>query len=117
MVNYAQATGDLTGLEEISDETCNACEGGLDFLRKVNRHGGTVDGGVKTVVDAKSLGYSKHEGVYRDATVEFTLRSTKQTVSYSGARGTESYRGGTAEMTAVARKKNDEWTMIFWAVR
>ena len=45
MVNYAQATGDLSGLASLSSKECAACRAGADSLREIFAKGGQIVGG------------------------------------------------------------------------
>ena len=45
LINYAQVTGDVKGLEKVSGPNCDGCRGGIDAIKEVYRAGGHASGG------------------------------------------------------------------------
>ncbi|MEV5001849.1 DUF6318 family protein [Nocardioides sp. LML1-1-1.1] len=57
LINYAQVTGDVKGLEKVSGPSCDGCKAGIDGIVKIYRGGGQVSGSLEriSVDDLKSL--------------------------------------------------------------
>lgn len=45
LINYAQVTGDVKGLEGVSGPNCDGCRGGINAIEEVYRAGGHASGG------------------------------------------------------------------------
>lgn len=114
-VNYAQATGDLDDLRELSAEECAACRGGLDYLEKVFSKDGHIVGGDNEVAGIEIVGFVKHRGRYSDAVVNLTLRTTPQSVEFPGTSKDERYAGGKSTLEMRVRLLPDERRVISWS--
>lgn len=112
MVNYAQATGDIEGLKALASESCAACRAGTDYLDRVFRSDGVIDGGVARV-RVMSSGFIR-DGADSDAVVVFDVRTTRQTVDYSGTRDDEAFPGGKTRLTAILDPQPGGWLMQSW---
>ncbi len=110
MVNYAQATGDLDGLESMTDQSCTACRGGLEALEKIFAHDGTVTGGVNSL-SATRTGHLQNDD---RLTVWFELSTTRQSIDYAGDRRDEVYRAAKVKLMAVLRRDNARWVIEYW---
>lgn len=49
LINYAQVTGDVAGLEKVSGPKCRGCRSGVGAIREHYRAGGTIKGGAYSV--------------------------------------------------------------------
>ncbi len=114
MVNYAQATGDLAGLREISSDKCVACKAGLKYLEKVFADDGAISGGVSRVLDPQAVFARRNGTTY--AVVEFRLRTTPQTVNFPAHARDKRYEGGTSAMRSRLSPATTGWVMDYWDV-
>ena len=112
MVNYAQATGDLSGLKSLASEACAACRAGTDYLDRVFGSDGIIEGGVASV-RVTSSGFIR-DGADSDAVVVFDVRTTRQTVDYPGTRDDEVFPGGKTRLTAILDPEPGGWLMQSW---
>ncbi|MBI2244131.1 MAG: hypothetical protein HYU55_09390 [Nocardioides sp.] len=110
MVNYAQATGDLDGLESMTDQSCTACKGGLAALQRIFARDGRVVGGVNSLSRLRSGHLQGDERL----TVWFDLSTTKQLINYPGDRKDEVYRVATAKLMTVLRRDKGQWVIEYW---
>ncbi len=110
MVNYAQATGDLDGLESMTDQSCTACRGGLAALRRIFARDGRVTGGVNSLSRVRG---GHLQGDERLA-VWFDLSTTRQLINYPGDRKDEVYRVATAKLMTVLRRDQGQWVIEYW---
>lgn len=113
MVNYAQATGDVEGLREVSSPTCVACQGGIDGLNEVFDNGGSISGGTGRVSDV-DVGFIKERGSTQ-AIVEFVLSTSRQVVDYRGTKDDVVYPAGRSEMRAALTPAAGSWAMSYWS--
>lgn len=111
-VNYAQRTGDLSSLREISAEECIACQAGLDYLADVFAKDGSITGGVGRVSDATAA-FATNDGVTY-AVVDFALTTDRQTVDLPGVRDDETYKGGRSDVRARLAPAATGWVMNYW---
>jgi len=112
MVNYAQATGDLDGLQSLADASCAACREGTSYLERVFSDGGEISGGAATV-RVRTTGFVKDQG-RSNAVVVFDVSSTRQRVDYPGDRRDESYPGGVTRLSAILIPHAGTWLMSSW---
>ena len=116
-VNYAQETGDLTGLQSLSSEACDACRGGLRYLEDVFDRNGTIEGGDNSVSNIEVLGFVRHEGTYSDALLELELRATPQAVRFPDGADDERYAGGTTLVSMRVRLDGASPLVVSWSKR
>lgn len=83
VVNYAQATGDTSGITAISVGGCKGCEGGVAGISKVYAAGGTIRGGKSTPSHLKVEWLQA--GKLQLAYVTVVLRFSAQVVDMPGA--------------------------------
>jgi Family of unknown function (DUF6318) len=112
MVDYAQSSGDLDALRQISSDRCIACQAGIDTLDEIFDKSGVITGGISRVVGPETVFVEGESGL--DAVVEFDLSSTRQRIDYPGATSDEVYRGGTSSVRARLERAGESWTMLFW---
>lgn len=81
LVNYAQQTGDTSGLRAIQGDGCDACTSGADWIDSVYKAGGQIHGGQHTVEEMSAT----HAPVdFKAWLVRCSLLATKTTVSGAG---------------------------------
>ncbi|ABL83551.1 hypothetical protein Noca_4054 [Nocardioides sp. JS614] len=110
MVNYAQATGDVEGLRSLGAEGCNACDGGVQFIRDVVKRSGEVVGGENSISHVRSAFFD--DG--RRITVWCDLANTKQIVDFPGKSDDEIYVAGSVKLQSVLRLDDGGWVIEFW---
>ncbi|MGB0099090.1 MAG: DUF6318 family protein [Nocardioides sp.] len=111
-VNYAQKTGDVDGLRDLSSTRCIACQAGIDYLDDVFANDGEISGGASQVGKLKTAFVD--DGDALDAVVEFELSTSRQRVDYPGRALDEVYRGGTSSMRARLEPTQTAWKMLYW---
>jgi hypothetical protein len=112
MVNYAEQTGDLAAVKRLSSDDCVACRSGLKYLEGVFTDGGEIKGGDQTV-SHPSTSFANNDGV-QEATVQFDLTSTRQTVDYPSDADDKVFDAGTISLLAVLARSGNGWRMIYW---
>lgn len=112
MVNYAQLTGDLSGLVRLSDPNCGACAGGLDFLRRIFNGGGEVRGGEVSVQTHDSI--KVHAGRDVSFRVLADVTNTRQVVDMPGTRKDETYPAATSAIQFIVDPERIGWTVAYW---
>jgi len=116
MVNYAEQSGDLSGLKGLATRQCAACKRGMDYLTDVFKADGEITGGIQTVSRAKTT-FALNNGV-QEATVRFDLTSTRQRVDYPGFAKDTVFKPGTLSLLAVlAPSDGGGWRMVYWGER
>lgn len=111
-VDYAQRTGDLDPLRQVSSEDCLACRSGIQRLEEIFAKDGVISGGTSRVARPKTVFVEGNAGL--DAVVEFDLSSTRQRIDYPAGETDEAYRGGTSAMRARLQRDGIGWIMLFW---
>ena len=112
MVDYAQRTGDLGSLREISSDKCVACQAGIDYLEDVFARHGEFSGGVSRVSNPTTA-FATKDGV-NYAVVDFNLALTRQHVDLPGTDDDETYTGGRNEVRARLESTRSGWIMDYW---
>ena len=110
VVDYAQTTGHLGGLEEMTDATCRACMAGLRALEETFAKGGEVRGGTKSVSHVKSAFFDGGARI----TVWCDLSNTRQVVDLPGTSKDEVYPASTTSIQSVLRATDDGWVLEYW---
>ncbi|GCD91451.1 DUF6318 family protein [Nocardioides sp. LS1] len=115
MVNYAQFTGDLDALEQLGEDGCAACNGGVKFLRNVYAKGGTVKGGRSTVSElhATRLSVGNHDAYE----VTFKLANTLQVIDYEGDKDDQRYPAAIVSGQFVVDPATPGWSVGFWTTQ
>lgn len=109
MVNYAQATGNVTGLSAVAATSCAACASGLDGIVDTYAAGGSISGGRVSVENARAREISSRSG--SAFSVEVTARVNPQTISEPGQRP-EKFDGGPVNFKIVVRSNVDGWKIM-----
>lgn len=109
MVNYAQATGDVDGLRALGLR-CVTCDRGIDSIVEVYEAGGSIRGGVGTVLDPTGVLVGR---TGKRVVVDFTLQNTKQVVDYPGDQRDEVYPSGSLDYRLLVQRSPSEWRARF----
>ena len=83
-INYAQATGDTAGLKKLGLPSCEACNGGLEFIDEIYERGGSNTGGDYTVLSSEVTGRRKVTEQISYYFVDVEAEHTKQVVEGAG---------------------------------
>lgn len=83
-INYAQSTGDTSGLRRLSLPSCEACNGGLDFIESIYERGGSNTGGEYTVVSSEVTGRRQVTDKVSYYFLDVMAEHTKQIVEGAG---------------------------------
>lgn len=110
MVNYAQATGDTSGLRGLSSG-CRPCDSGAAFIESVYGNGGQLTGGVGRV-DHTNVGVLQGQPDKRTV-VHFKLASTRQLEDYPGTKRDKSYPAGAIDFQVVLEPRSGAWTVVY----
>lgn len=114
VANYAQATGDIASLEDLTTSTCEACQGATSFLRGVYRRGGTVTGGESSVSKLRSEKlFAGNKVFYR---VTFTVTNTRQRVDEPGGDRDRVYPAASVTDRFVLNRVDGQWRLAIWEV-
>ena len=109
MVNYAQETGDVSGLKALSTD-CRTCDAAVEYIEDVYGRHGRILGG-----DGRFRGlranFLEHEGRPR-AVVRGDLVSTRQRVEFPGSKDDETYPGGRLPFEFLVELVSDGWTVL-----
>jgi len=114
-VNYAQATGDVDALRRLGDDSCKACQGGVEYLEEVFAADGQISGGDGVVKIREST--LLPDGDVSEAVVKFTLTSTPQHVEYPGTEKDKDFPGGRTTMNALLAQTAAGWVMQSWGAQ
>jgi hypothetical protein len=109
MVNYAQATGDVEGLEGLASR-CGTCDAAVDYIKNIYGRGGRIEGGKGRFRQLKT-NFLDHDGSTR-ALVRGDLVSSRQRVELPGSKHDESYPGGTLPFEVLLERTSDGWTVL-----
>lgn len=113
MVNYAQATGDLSGLESLAAEGCAACKGGVDSLRKIFAKGGHVRGGYEVSITES---HATRAGSQRGFAVSADVITKRQIVDYPGNSNDVVRSGAKSPLLFIVDDGgSDGLTMAYWS--
>lgn len=112
MADYAQRTGDVSGLLLLGTEACEACRGGVDFVRQVYADGGVITGGetTRSKISAEAFAVRSREGF----SVTLTVANTDQLVDYPGARKDETFNASTIRARFLVERRRASWVVAFW---
>jgi hypothetical protein len=109
LVNYAQATGDVSPLQRVEDPRCESCTNVRQGVRDIYGSGGHIDGGAWNVqVRSSSI---------RPDLSAWTVFTDVQYGPQQVVRDskTTSLGGGKSPMTFVVKKASGEWTVLRWS--
>ncbi|WP_166133880.1 DUF6318 family protein [Nocardioides ochotonae] len=115
MADYAQATGDVSGLKALGAEGCRPCAAGVAFVEEVYDGRGSIRGG-ETDVSNLSTTKIKVAGdiAYQ---VRLNIRTTDQDVDRDpGTKKDQFFPGGTVKANFVVRSVDGKWLAEFWEI-
>lgn len=113
MINYAQETGDVSGLESLAHK-CVGCDAGVKFIKDSYRDGGSIRGGRGTV-RTEDVAFIGREGKSW-AVAEFLVTSTKQFVLDADGAELERFPGGTSRYRIFLEPTSDAWVIRILSV-
>jgi hypothetical protein len=108
LLNYAQFTGEVRPLEEVSAKTCETCNSVAQVIDDLYAKGGMVKGGERTL--GRHLAQRGAEG----GVILFRVRSTPQTIIVPGEQARELPGGDKSEEFHVASSGAD-WEVTRWS--
>jgi len=112
MADYAQATGDTSGLKPLAERQCGACTGGVAFVESVYRKGGHIHGGETSVERAVATKMRSGQAVlYR---VVVRVDSDRQRVEVPGRKKDRIYGAGTSSIQFLLRPTRQAWSVTYW---
>ncbi|WP_457207847.1 DUF6318 family protein [Nocardioides sp. P5_C9_2] len=83
-INYAQTTGDVEGLLALGLASCNACRGGVEFISKIYKRGGSNEGGDYSVLSSDVTGRRQVTARVAYFYLDVVAEHTRQVVSGAG---------------------------------
>jgi hypothetical protein len=109
LINYAQATGDVTPLEKVEDTRCGSCTNVRQGVRDIYGSGGHIEGGAWSAKVRLASPRPDLSGWTVFADVQYgpqhVVRDSKTT----------SLGGGKSPMTFVVKSIAGEWTVLKWS--
>ncbi|GAB2969612.1 DUF6318 family protein [Nocardioides montaniterrae] len=109
VVDYAQKTGDTTTLRTL-EYHCASCKAGREWIEKIYRRHGSIDGGGHRVVGS-SIPYFRATG----AGVVLRMRTTTQVVANAGDMSRK-WRGGADTISMAINEHAAVWRVTDWRV-
>lgn len=113
MVNYAQATGDTAALSDLGLRSCEACEGGLQFIQKIYNRGGKNVGGDYSVVSTEVDGRRRVSKTVSYFTLSVVTSHTHQEVSGAGDMD-RIYEPGKSTLSFEVVRDPTGWHVTSW---
>ena len=113
MADYAQATGDVDGLREISSEACEPCQAGIRAIESVFERDGRLLGGGNTV---RILSTSTVGGGDRNAiSVVADVTNRKQRLDLPGTVDDREFPASRVTSEFIVEVYRGSWLMSYWA--
>lgn len=113
MVNYAQSSGDVSGLTQLSGPRCSACSASLRGLRRQLAHGAHIEGGVASIHSVDSSRLIAGNGPAFVVTADVT--TTREVISYEGgSRKDDVYPAGRVPLRFIVQAHGDGLRLAFW---
>jgi hypothetical protein len=112
MSEYAQATGDVSGLNELASASCENCRSGSKYLKTVYADGGSIRGGAIDIVVVRSTPYKV--GPVRGYEVEARVTNTRQVVDWPADREDEVFPAGEILTRFLVEIEGDRLAIGFW---
>jgi len=114
-VNYAQATGDTATLRELALKSCEACEGGLQFIRDIYERGGKNEGGDYSVLSTEVGGRRPVSKTVNYFSLSVVTSHSYQEVSGAGDMNRVYEPGRSTQSFEVVRDPTG-WHVASWRV-
>jgi hypothetical protein len=112
LINYAQATGDITTLAAVEDPGCKSCANGRDVLSSIYKAGGVIKGGHLSFRFSSAAPSPRYKGWLISGSLHFA----PQTVVRQAGGTSEELTGGTTPANAFVSASNPthEWRVMDW---
>lgn len=107
MVNYAQQTGDVDALQELSSK-CVGCDAGIASIERTYSQDGSIVGGDGRVV-ALDTGFIGEN--FERAVVRCVVVSREQTIDLPGEKNDKTYGGGRQPLRFILDPSGDAWVV------
>ena len=106
MVNYAQETGDVDGLQGLARK-CIGCDAAVKFVVESYSGGGRILGGTGRTGSFKTVFVKMHGGSW--ASVECRVKTDPQKVDRPGTSEDTTYPGGLTDVRLYLEPTDDAW--------
>jgi hypothetical protein len=117
-VDYAEATGETQPLRALGAKGCDKCNGGLQYLVRVNSAGGRIEGDPRTVKVKQVRRVKTDGGVFAFVNASVVAPKSRE---YYGAhdKRNRTWPGGTTTYQFVARFETQEsqWLLDTWEIK
>ena len=104
LVDYAQATGDVSDLRALSS-ACATCDAGSNWIHRIHERGGTIRGGTHAISELSALPAPDDSG---DWIAGMRMHSTAQRVSGAGDLNRQG-KAGTGNVTMLVTPTASGW--------
>lgn len=81
LINYAQVTGDVKALREVSGPNCEGCQKGINAVRDVYGNGGSAIGGAYSVHISSVREIAPEDRSLYGVEARYRVRNAKQTIT------------------------------------
>lgn len=112
-INYAQLTGDTEGLRNLGLPSCEACDGGADFIDAIYERGGRATGGEYRLVSTTVTGRQQVTDDVSVFFVEVVARHTEQVVTGAGNLS-KTYPSGRSRLRYRILRDVEGWHIDEW---
>ena len=112
MADYAQATGDVSGLGRLAAAECIQCTAGQEFVSDVYARGGEIRGGTTSPTNPKAVALNANDGAAFQ--VRMKLRTERQVVDLVGEKDDTIHPASTVSMQMVVERAGQRWVVAFW---
>lgn len=112
VVDYAQRTGDTRLLRGLQYKTCKACVGGIRWIDRVRRAGGTIRGGTYALQSARA---QQAPGSPKSPAYAVVIKATTTAQQVSGAgRLDHQYPPSQPSITMSLQFMGGKWSVTSW---
>ncbi|WP_162599963.1 DUF6318 family protein [Nocardioides solisilvae] len=112
LINYSFDTLDTGPLRDVAHRLCLSCDGGADFVDRVRKKGGTLEGGHYSDLRLSADQLAGPPGY--DTRVRARMRSSVQQVDGTGTNWDGSVPGGPVVMIFDVVNERGTWMMLDW---
>ncbi|WP_244931632.1 DUF6318 family protein [Nocardioides sp. W7] len=110
--HYAQASGDVEGLEALASTSCRNCRSGTDYLRDAFAQGASFKGGETTVTSTVSTEYEA--GPVEGFEVRARVRNEKQIVDWPEPKDDEVFPAAVISTRFLVERQESGFAIGFW---
>ncbi|NYD43268.1 DUF6318 family protein [Nocardioides panaciterrulae] len=111
MADYAQATGDTSGLSHLGSPGCKACHGGIRAIDVLYEQGGRIRGGGTSLSGFHTFRVSVDPPTYQ---VRVAIRNSKQVVQRPGDKHDEVYPPSVVHARFLVDLLDTHWSIGYW---